>query len=178
MAAVRGISGAGRALLLVGAAALMASIVLPSVVPSLSWFTLSGTNPELPAGTYTAWGITEVLFGLAPGQYAFLGYVAWIVFGLLIVAVTGAIAAAGMARRTRNVGTGTLLLLLIEGALLYYTAYGLSLPPAGTPAVLSVGYGFVAAVAGAALIEAGGRLPGRVPMGVGVPTGAPDQDNL
>jgi hypothetical protein len=177
MAVVRGISGAGRALLLVGAAALIASLVLPNMVPSLSWFTISGTNSELPAGTYTAVDTTRLLFGLAPEQYAFVGYLAWVVFFLFLAAVTGAIAAAGMGRRTRNVGTGALLLLLVEGALLYYTAYGLSLPPSGTPAVLSVGYGFVAAVAGAALIEAGGRLPGRVPMRVGVPTPM-DQDNL
>ncbi|HYY47725.1 MAG TPA: hypothetical protein VFA17_03485 [Thermoplasmata archaeon] len=173
MAGVRGVSGAGRGLLVVGAAALLASLL----VPSLTWFTVSGTKTELPAGTYTGIQTAQLLSGLAPAPYTLFGYLAWAAYALLFVAVTAALAVAGMGRRTRNVGTASILLLLLEGALLYVTAYGLSLPASGAPAVLSVGYGFVAAVAGAALIEAGGRIPGRVPMAVGMPATTMNQEN-
>jgi hypothetical protein len=173
MNGVRSISGAGRGLLVVGAAGLLASLVLPY----LTWFTISGTKPELPAGTYTGFQITELLTSLAPGSYSWVGYAAWGAFGLLLVAVTAALAVAGMGRRTRNVGTSALLLLLLQGAALYYTAYGLALPPSDTPAILSVGYGFVAAVVGAALIEAGGRIPSRVPTMGGVPAATVEREN-
>jgi hypothetical protein len=173
MAGVRGISGAGRGLLLVGAAGLLASLLLPQ----LTWFTISGTKPGLPSGTYTGFQTTELLRSLVAGEYAWIGYVAWAAFGLLLVAVTAALAVAGMGRRTRFVGAGGLLLLLIQGAVLYFTAYGLNLPPSDTPAVLSVGYGFVAAVVGSALIEAGGRLPSRVPMMAAAPAATFEREN-
>jgi hypothetical protein len=173
MAGVRGISGAGRGVLLVGAAGLLASLL----VPQLNWFTISGTKPELPAGTYAGFDFAQLLRSLVPAEYAWVGYAAWAAFGLLLVAVTAAIAVAGMGRRTRFVGAGALLLLLIQGALLYLKAYGLGLPPSDTPAILSVGYGFVAAVVGSALIEAGGRLPSRVPTMVPVPAATFEREN-
>jgi hypothetical protein len=173
MVGVRSISGAGRGLLLVGAAGLLASLVLPQ----LAWFTISGTKPELPSGTYTGFQTTQLLTSLVSGQYAWVGYAAWAAFALLLAAVTAALAVAGMGRRTRNVGSGAILLLLLEGAVLYFMAYGLNLPPSGAPGVLSVGYGFVAAVVGSALIEAGGRLPSRVPTMVGLPVGAFEREN-
>ncbi|TLZ44354.1 MAG: hypothetical protein E6K19_04715 [Methanobacteriota archaeon] len=114
---------------------------------------------------------------MVPAEYAWAGYAAWAAFGLLLVAVTAAIAVAGMGRRTRFVGAGALLLLLIEGVVLYLKAYGLGLPPSDTPAVLSVGYGFVAAVVGSALIEAGGRLPSRVPTMMPAPAATFEREN-
>lgn len=161
-------SGGGRALLVTGSAVLLASLLLP--LPPLTWFTLSGATRELPVGTYTGVQITGLLASLVEGPFALIGVLAWAGLALLFVSATAAIAVAGMARGTRHIGTLGLLILLLYAGVLYLTAYRLNLPLIGSDAAVSIGYGFVAAVLGCALIEAGGRLPRAVPMRRPVPS--------
>src|SRR2546421_12395479 len=52
MAGMRAISAGGRALLVAGAAVLLGSLFV------LPWFAVSGTRPDLPAGTYGGVGST------------------------------------------------------------------------------------------------------------------------
>lgn len=168
VAGVRAISGTGRGLLLVGAAVLLTSLLLPS----LTWFTLSSARSELPTGTYTSFQTTELVRSLAGEPVPLLGYVAWIGYAWLFVCAAAAIAASGIGERIRRFGASGILVLLLFAGLLFLTAYQLNEPLAGDNAAVTLGYGFVAAVAGAALVEAGGRLPSAMPTKRGVPAAA------
>lgn len=160
MAGVGVVSGGGRTLLVVGAAVLLVSLLFTP----LTWFTFSGVSPDLPAGSYTSFQITQLLTSLVEGPWAPVGLLSFGMFGLLLASATGAIAAAGMGRRTRNVGSLGIVISLLYAGLLYLTAYQQNLTLFGEGTAISIGYGFVAAVAGSALIEAGGRWPRAVPM--------------
>ena len=88
MVVMRRISGAGRGLLVLGAALLLVSLFGNLVFPStyVAWFTLSGNQPQLPAGAYTGIQVTELLNTLVSGPYL------WIAFGSLLVSAAAAIA--------------------------------------------------------------------------------------
>ena len=167
MVGVRRLSGAGRGLLVLGAALLLVNFfgiaLLPSL-PSLPWFTVSGNRPELPVGSYDALQTTQLLNQLANGRYA------WLAFGLLLVVAMAGIAIAGIGERTRHFGTAGILVLLIYAAVLYLAAYQYNQQAAGSNAAITIGYGFVLAVIACALIEAGARWPSPVPMRARVPT--------
>jgi hypothetical protein len=156
------VSGGGRALLVLGAAVLLASMVLP--LPLLAWFTVSGDSPEFPEGSYTSFQSAVLLNSLGEGPWAPIGLLSYAGFGALLICATAGLAAAGMGRRTRNVGTLGIAISLLFAGLLYLTAYRLNLPLTGPEAAISIGYGFVAAIAGGALLEAGGRWPRAVAM--------------
>src|SRR5436189_6397644 len=102
MVGARRLSGAGRGLLVLGAALLLVNFfgiaLLPSL-PSLPWFTVSGNRPELAVGSYDALQSTRLLNGIANGPYA------WLAFGWLLVVSMAGIAIAGIAERTRHFGT-------------------------------------------------------------------------
>ena len=167
MVGARRLSGAGRGLLVLGAALLLVNFfgiaLLPSL-PSLPWFTVSGNRPELPVGSYDALQTTQLLNQLANGPYA------WLAFGLLLVVAMAGIAIAGIGERTRHFGTAGILVLLIYAAVLYLAAYQYNQQAAGSNAAITIGYGFVLAVIACALIEAGARWPSPVPMRARVPT--------
>src|SRR3989475_8006665 len=55
MAGMRAISAGGRALVVAGAALLLGSLFV------LPWFAVSGTRPDLPAGTYGGVGGTDLV---------------------------------------------------------------------------------------------------------------------
>jgi len=155
MIGVKRISGAGRGLLALGAALLLVSLFGSLVFPStyFTWFTISGSRPELPAGPYTGIQTTGLLNTLVSGPYL------WIAFGMLLVCVAAAIAIAGIGERTRHFGTFGILLLLLYAGLLYVAANQYNQQSPGGNAAISIGYGFVATVAACVLIEAGARLP-------------------
>src|SRR5947208_4025327 len=64
MVVMRRISGAGRGLLVLGAALLLVSLFGNLVFQStyVAWFTLSGVQPQLPAGAETGIQLTELLY--------------------------------------------------------------------------------------------------------------------
>ena len=169
MVVMRRISGAGRGLLGLGAALLLVSLfgslVLPSTFPStyVTWFTLSGNQPALPAGSYTGIQATELLNTLVSGPYL------WIAFGSLLVCVAAAIAIAGFGERTRHFGTFGVLILLLYAGLLYVATYQFNQQAPGGDAAISIGYGLIVAVVACVLIEAGARLPSAVPTRPRVP---------
>ena len=167
MVGARRLSGAGRGLLVLGAALLLVNFfgiaLLPSL-PSLPWFAVSGNRPELPVGSYNALQTTQLVNQLANGPYA------WLAFGLLLVVAMAGIAIAGIGERTRHFGTAGILVLLIYAAVLYLAAYQYNQQAAGSNAAITIGYGFVLAVIACALIEAGARWPSPVPMRARVPT--------
>ena len=169
MVVMRRISGAGRGLLVLGAALLLVSLfgslVLPSTFPStyVTWFTLSGNQPQLPAGSYTGIQVTELLNTLVSGPYL------WIAFGSLLVSAAAAIAIGGIGERTRHFGTFGVLILLLYAGLLYVAAYQFNQQAPGGDAAISIGYGFLTAMAACVLIEAGARLPSAVPVRPRVP---------
>jgi len=167
MVSARRLSGAGRGLLVLGAALLLVNFfgiaLLPSL-PSLPWFAVSGNRPELPVGSYNALQTTQLVNQLVNGPYA------WLAFGLLLVVAMAGIAIAGIGERTRHFGTAGILVLLIYAAVLYLAAYQYNQQAAGSNAAITIGYGFVLAVIACALIEAGARWPSPVPMRARVPT--------
>src|SRR5467141_215062 len=169
----RRLSGLGRGLLAVGAGGLLVSLFGNLFFPSVSyfsWFTISGTRPELPAGSYTAIQATDLLNALANGPYM------WIAFGWLLACAGAAIAIAGIGQKTRNFGLSGILVLLLYAALLFVGAYQYNQLAPGGDAAISIGYGLVAAVASCAVIEAGARLPSAVPTRARVPAVAgPDK---
>src|SRR2546427_256230 len=118
MVVMRRISGAGRGLLVLGAALLLVSLFGNLVFPStyVTWFTLSGNQPQLPAGAYTGIQVTELLNTLVSGPYL------WIAFGSLLVSAAAAIAIGGIGERTRHFGTFGVLVLLLYAGLLYVAA--------------------------------------------------------
>src|SRR2546427_18981 len=111
-------SRAGRALLVLGAALLLVSLFGNLVFPStyVTWFTLSGNQPQLPAGAYTGIQVTELLNTLVSGPSL------WIAFGCLLVSAAAAIAIGGIGERTRPFGTFGVLVLLLYAGLLYVAA--------------------------------------------------------
>jgi len=157
MVGVRKISAAARGLLVLGAVVLLISLFL------FPWFTVTGSRPELPAGTYNGLGSTELLNTLAKGPWA------WIAFAWLFISAIVAIAVAAMGRRTHNFGTSGILVLILYFLLLFVAANLVNQQASGANAAVSITYGFVAAVAGSVLIEAGSRLPSPVPTKPGVP---------
>src|SRR3989454_7611926 len=93
MAGMRAISAGGRALLVAGAAVLLGSLFM------LPWFEVSGTRPDLPAGTYGGMGSTELVNSLLSGPWG------WIAFLWLLVAAFLAIRIPALGRKTRRLGT-------------------------------------------------------------------------
>jgi hypothetical protein len=173
MVGMRRISGAGRGLLAFGAALLLVSLVGNLFFPSVTyftWFTISGNQPELPAGSYTVIQATDLLNKLGNGPYM------WIAFGWLLVCATAAIAIAGIGQKTRHFGTSGILALLLYAALLFVGAYQYNRQAPGGDAAISIGYGFVVAVVACILIEAGARLPSAVPIRRHVPAVGSDQE--
>jgi len=160
MVVMRRISGAGRGLLVLGAALLLVSLFGNLVFPStyVAWFTLSGNQPQLPAGAYTGIQVTELLNTLVSGPYL------WIAFGCLLVSAAAAIAIGGIGERTRHFGTFGVLILLLYAGLLYVAAYQYNQPAPGGNAAIAIGYGFLTAMAACVLIEVGARLPSAVPV--------------
>ena len=165
MVVMRRISGAGRGLLALGAALLLVSLFGSLVLPStyVTWFTLSGNQPALPAGSYTGIQATELLNTLVSGPYL------WIAFGSILVCVAAAIAIAGIGERTRHFGTFGIIVLLLYAALLYIAAYQYNQQAPAGDAAISIGYGLIVAVVACVLIEAGARLPSAVPTRPRVP---------
>jgi hypothetical protein len=154
------ISGAGRGLLVLGAALLLTSLVGSVFFPSLpfsAWFTISGNRFELPAGSYTGIQATQLLNTLANGPYA------WIAFGWLLVCAAAALAVSGIRERTRNFGTSGILVLLLYAGILFLAAYRYNQQAPAGEATVSIGYGFIVAVVACIFIEAGARLPSAVP---------------
>src|SRR2546425_13326661 len=99
MAGMRAISAGGRALLVAGAAVLLGSLFM------LPWFEVSGTRPELPAGTYGGIGSTELVNSLLSGPWG------WIAFLWLVVAALPAIGIAALGRKTPRIRTSGIALL-------------------------------------------------------------------
>lgn len=153
------VSPVARVLLVAGAALLLYSLFLP-------WFTITGTRTDLPADTYTGVRSTELLNSLANGPWA------WIAFGWLLVCSVVAVAVAAVGRRTHNFGTSGILVLVLYAILLLVAANLVNQQAAGSTAGISFVYGFVGAIAGAALIEAGSRFPRPARAKAGVPAGA------
>src|SRR3989442_1637565 len=147
MAGMRAISAGGRALVVAGAALLLGSLFV------LPWFTVSGTRPDLPAGTYGGMGSTGLVNTLLSGPWG------WIAFLWLLVAAFLAIGIAVVGRKTRRIGTSGIAVLLLYAVLLVVAPPYLNPQASGGSVSVSFGYGFVAGVLGSALIEAGAPLP-------------------
>src|SRR5256885_9409156 len=90
MAGMRAISAGGRALLVAGAAVLLGSLFV------LPWFEVSGTRPDLPAGTYGGTGSTELVNSVLSGPWG------WIAFLWLVGPAFLAIRVAGAGRKARR----------------------------------------------------------------------------
>ena len=160
MAGMRAISAGGRALVVAGAALLLGSLFV------LPWFAVSGTRPDLPAGTYGGMGSTDLVNTLLSGPWG------WIAFLWLVVSAFLAIGIAVVGRKTRRIGTSGIAVLLLYAVLLVVAPSYLN-PQASSGSVsVSFGYGFVAGVLGSALIEAGARWPRPVRARYEAPTTA------
>ena len=160
MAGMRAISAGGRALVVAGAALLLGSLFV------LPWFAVSGTRPDLPAGTYGGMGSTDLVNTLLSGPWG------WIAFLWLVVSAFLAIGIAVVGRKTRRIGTSGIVVLLLYAVLLVVAPPYLN-PQASSGSVsVSFGYGFVAGVLGSALIEAGARWPRPVRAQYEAPTTA------
>ena len=160
MAGMRAISAGGRALVVAGAALLLGSLFV------LPWFAVSGTRPDLPAGTYGGMGSTDLVNTLLSGPWG------WIAFLWLLVSAFLAIGIAVVGRKTRRIGTSGIAVLLLYAVLLVVAPPYLN-PQASSGSVsVSFGYGFVAGVLGSALIEAGARWPRPVRAQYEAPTTA------
>src|SRR2546426_9346520 len=151
MAGMRAISAGGRALLVAGAAVLLGSLFM------LPWFEVSGTRPDLPAGTYGGMGSAELVNSLLSGPWG------WIAFLWLVVAAFLAIGIAAVGRKTRRIGTSGIVVLLLYVLLLVVAPPYLNPQASSGTVSVSFGYGFVAGVLGSGLIEAGGPLARPVP---------------
>ena len=119
----------------------------------LPWFQVSGTRPDLPPGTYDGLGSTGLMNTLLNGPWG------WIAFIWLVFLVFFAMGIAAIGRKTRHVGTVSIVILLLYALVLVVIPTYLS--PQGSADTVSVSFanGFVAAVLGAALIEGGARWP-------------------
>ena len=160
MAGMRAISAGGRALVVTGAALLLGSLFV------LPWFAVSGTRPDLPAGTYGGMGSTELVNSLLGGPWG------WIAFLWLVVAAFLAIGIAAVGRKTRRIGTSGIVVLLLYVVLLVVAPPYLNPQASSGTVSVSFGYGFVAGVLGSALIEAGARWPRPVRAQYEAPTTA------
>ena len=160
MAGMRVISAGGRALLVAGAAVLLGSLFV------LPWFQVSGTRPDLPAGTYGGMGSTELVNTLLSGPWA------WIAFLWLLVSAFLAVGIAAVGRKTRRIGTSGIVVSLLYALLLVVAPPYLNPQALSGTVSVSFGYGFVAAVLGSALIEAGARWPRAVRGRYELPTTA------
>src|SRR2546422_10971248 len=86
MAGMRAISAGGRALLVAGAAVLLGSLFM------LPWFEVSGTRPDLPAGTYGGMGSTELVNSRLSGPWGWIAF-SWArgaAFAAIGISVVGA----------------------------------------------------------------------------------------
>src|SRR3989454_8817791 len=101
MAGMRAISAGGRALVVAGAALLLGSLFV------LPWFAVSGTRPDLPAGTYGGMGSTDLVNTLLSGPG---GWVAFLWLGGSGVLALG-IAVVGRKRRRLRASGGCVLVL-------------------------------------------------------------------
>lgn len=160
VAGMRRISASGRALLVAGAVVLFGSLFY------LPWFVVSGTRADLPPGTYDGIGSTGLANTLLGGPWA------WIAFVWLVVSAIAGLAIAVLGRKTRRLGTLGIIVLLLYAFLLVLAPTYLNLPASTGTASVTIAYGFVAAVLGSALIEAGARLPHMMPSRYEVPTEA------
>ena len=160
MAGFKPISAGGRALLVVGATMLFGSLFV------LPWFQVSGTRPDLPPGTYGGVGSTDLVNTLLSGPWG------WIAFTWLVVSVFFALGIAAIGRKTRRVGTLSIVVLLLYALLIVVIPTYLSLQGSTGSASVGFAYGFVAAVLGAILIEAGARWPRAVRGRYELPTTA------
>jgi len=160
MAGMRAISAGGRAFLVAGAAVLLGSLFV------LPWFEVSGTRPDLPAGTYGGMGSTELVNTLLSGPWG------WIAFLWLVVSAFLAMGIAAVGRKTRRIGTSGIVLLLLYAILLVVAPPYLNPQASSGTVSVSLGYGFVAGVLGSALIEAGARWPRPMHARYEVPTTA------
>src|SRR5207302_9960554 len=133
---------------------LFGNLVFPSTY--VGWFTLSGNQPQLPAGSYTGIQVTELMNTLVSGPYL------WIAFGSLLVSAAAAIAIGGIGERTRHFGTFGGLILLLYAGLLYVAPDQFHQQAPGGDAAISIGYGFLTAMAACVLIEPRPRLPSAV----------------
>lgn len=160
MAGFRPISAGGRALLFAGAAVLFGGLFF------LPWFRVSGTRPDLLPGTYDGLGSTGLVNTLLSGPWGWIAFL-WLVFSVFLALGIGAIG-----RKTRRIGTVSIVVLLLYALLLVVIPTYLSPQGSAGTASVSFTYGFVAAVLGAALIEAGARWPRTVRGRYEVPTTA------
>src|SRR5437899_12771344 len=101
MAGMRAISAGGRALLVAGASVLLGSLFV------LPWFAVSGTRPDLPAGTYGGMGSTGHVNALLSGAWGCIALL-W-----LVVSAFLAIAGAVVGRKARRIGTSRLVVVLL-----------------------------------------------------------------
>jgi len=155
---MRVISAGGRALVVAGAALLLGSLFV------LPWFRVSGTRPDLPVGTYGALGSTDLVNTLLSGPWG------WLAFLWLVVSAFLAFGIAVVGRKTRRIGTSGIAVLLLYAVLLVLAPPYLNPQASSGTVSVSFGYGFVAAVLGSALIEAGARWPRPVRARYEVPT--------
>src|SRR2546422_1099112 len=125
MAGMRAISAGGRALLVAGAAVLLGSLFV------LPWFAVSGTRPDLPAGTYGGMGSTELVNALLSGPWG------WIAFLWLVVSAFLAIGIAVVGRKTRRIGTSGIVVLFLNPA--FFVVAPPFLNPQPPSAAVSVG---------------------------------------
>ena len=147
-------------MVVVGAAMLLGSLFV------LPWFRVSGTRPDLPPGTYGGLGSTDLMNTLLSGPWG------WIAFICLVVSALLSFGIAAIGRKTRRIGTLGIVVLLLYALVLVVVPTYLS-PQASTgTASVSFAYGFVAAVLGAALVEAGARWPRAMRGHYEVPTSA------
>src|SRR6266704_1480041 len=145
MAGMRAISAGGRALVVAGAALLLGSLFV------LPWFAVSGTRPDLPAGTYGGMGSTDLVNTLLSGPWGWIAFLWLVVSGFLAIGIA---------------------VVLLYAVLLVVAPPYLN-PQASSGSVsVSFGYGFVAGVLGSALIEAGARWPRAVRARYEAPTTA------
>src|SRR5438132_3401661 len=147
MAGMTRTSAGGRALVVVGALMLFGSLFF------FTWFVVSGTRPDLPSGRYNGIGSTGLLNTLLGGPWG------WIAFVWLVVSAFLGLGVAALGRKTRRLGTAGMVVLLLYA--LFLVVVPTYLNPQGSTGTVSVSfaYGFVVAVLGSALVEAGARLP-------------------
>jgi len=147
MAGMTRTSAGGRALVVVGAIMLFGSLFF------FPWFVVSGTRPDLPSGRYNGIGSTGLLNTLLGGPWG------WIAFVWLVVSAFLGLGVAALGRKTRRLGTAGMVVLLLYA--LFLVVVPTYLNPQGSTGTVSVSfaYGFVVAVLGSALVEAGARLP-------------------
>ena len=147
---------AGRVLLAVGGVVLLVALFLP-------WFDLAGNAASLPAGEYTGVTTTTLLNDLAKGPYA------WIALAWLLICSVVAFAAAALGRKVANFGVSGVLVLVLYAVLVLVAQNLVNQQTPAAAAGVSFAYGFVVAILGSALIEAGMRMTARKPTPAAAP---------